>query len=200
MKKNIVIVILSICLFISCDLFTENKATESNSAFSNAVLTEINFARTKPKEYAQTRLQAYKDTNSDNGAYAELMSKTPLNALSIQPELNQSSQKYAEYLATNNVFGHNEKGTPESRVKAEGYLNYSGENIAAGGYDVYNASLDPKRAAEQFVLLWIIDEGISGVGHRVNIFNTIHKKMGIGFFHKDSSTYKNYAVQAFGSK
>jgi len=168
------------------------------SDFQEELIDEINYARTDPSDYADNRLKSCYDAGTDNGAYTELKSTASMSALELQERLCAASQKYAEFLANNNVFGHYEKGTPSERCIAEGYSCYSGENIAAASSITHNAENDPELAAKGFVLQWIIDSGVSGVGHRKNILNSTHTHMGGGFCRDTSSIYYNYAVQDFG--
>ncbi len=204
---------LSIVLFSSCgeDLPTGVNSANSDSTevkdssladeqlFRLKMLEEINFVRTTPSDYAKSRLQSEYNTQKDNGAYEELQSQTPLKPLVLNDKLIAAADKYAELLATRNLFGHTEDGTPNERCEREGYFSYSGENIAAGSYSFYSVSKDAETAAIEFMKMWIIDEGIVGVGHRKNMLSSYHKSVGIGFHFDSSSSYHNYTVQDFGS-
>lgn len=166
--------------------------------FQESILDEINFIRTDPSGYAETRLKPYYDTSSDNGAYTDIKSRNAEEPLELQGQLCSAASKYAQYLAENNVFGHYENGSPAERCEAEGYDYYSGENIGAGSYNYYNAEDDPATAAEAFIVMWVIDMNVVGVGHRENIISSTHKKVGAGYFRDIGSTYENYAVLDFG--
>ncbi len=192
---NLFVVLLPFCLLVACSGNSPLFYTD----FQKAMLEEVNFARTKPAEYAEQRLKSYFDSGKDNGAYTYMKAHSAVPAVELQNQLCSAAQKYAKYMAAHNKFGHNENGSPSSRCKAEGYNNYSGENIAAGGWEKYNAETDFKKAAEAFVLMFIVDEGVPGVGHRKNIMNGIHKKLGVGFYRYEKSKYRNYVVQDFGS-
>ncbi len=182
--------------FTSCEV-NDDKAS-GFTAFQEELLDEVNYVRTSPSAYAEKRLRIYYSSGQDNGAYTEIKNTSPMNALELQKELCSAASKYASYLAENNVFGHYENGSPGDRCKAEGYNYYSGENIAAGSSSIYDADSDAERSATGFVLMWIIDKGISGVGHRKNIMNKTHTHLGVGFIHNKNSHYINYAVQDFG--
>ena len=166
--------------------------------FQESILDEINFIRTDPSGYAEVRLKSYHDSGTDNGAYTDIKSRNAEEPLELQSQLCSAASKYAQYLAENNVFGHYENGSPAERCEAEGYDYYSGENIGAGSYNYYNAEDDPATAAEEFIVTWVIDMNVAGVGHRENIMSNTHKKLGAGFFRDISSTYENYAVLDFG--
>ncbi len=207
-RRIVVISLLLMFSFLSsCD---EELATTSSSStgsttetneeqFRLEMLEEINFVRTTPSEYAKARLQSEYDSQNDNGAYEELLSQTVLEPLVLNTQLTSAADKYATFLATNNLFGHTEDGTPDERCKREGYSNYSGENIAAGSYNFYSVSKDPETAAIEFMKMWIIDEGVAGVGHRKNMLSTYHKSVGVGYHFDSNSSYHNYTVQDFGS-
>jgi hypothetical protein len=168
--------------------------------FQQYMLDEINFARTKPAEYAELRLKAFKNNSTDNGSYLYLKNLTPVTALSFRNSLNQAASKYAIFLSTNNLMGHDADGTPLNRAIKEGYTGNSlGENIAASSADAYNADLNAQSAATGFVILLIIDDGVTDLGHRLIMLNSKYNSIGIGFSRNTSATYVNYTVQDFGN-
>lgn len=204
MKTVLYLTIAVLMTIVSCsdDLTGTGGSTVSTGEelFRKAMIEEINMARTEPQRYAAERLKSYYDLGDDNGAYNELMAFTAVPALSEQEQLTAAADKYAQFLAVNNLFSHTADGSPNERCKREGYEYYSGENIAAGSYSVYSVEADPETAAREFILMWIIDEGIEGVGHRRNILREGNIRIGIGYHYDANSTYKNYAVQDFGWK
>ena len=160
---------------------------------------EINFARTKPAEYADLRLKAFKDKSTDNVSYQYLKNLAHVGAVSFSNELNQAASKYAVFLADNNLIGHDANGTPLSRSIKEGYSGVSlGENIAASSDNTYNANLNAQSAAIGFVELLIIDDGVTDLAHRLILLNSKYNLVGIGFGRNTASTYVNYIVQDFG--
>ncbi len=167
-------------------------------AFRAAVLVEINYARTDPVGYAESRLHSYNEAETDNGAYTDLKGRSGVGALVLNSALNSAATDYADYLANNNKWGHYEDGSPSDRCNRAGYGN-CGENLAAGSYSYYNIDVSAQSAAEAFVRNLIIDEGVANLGHRLNILNSGYKSLGVGFGRDVSSTYDNYHVQNFGS-
>ena len=168
--------------------------------FQQYMLDEINFARTKPAEYTESRLKAFNDHSTDNGSYQYLKNLTPVTALSFSNALNQSATKYAVFLANNNLIGHDADGTPLSRAIREGYTgSLLGENIAGASDNLFNATLNPQSAAIGFVSLLIIDDGVADFGHRLIMLNSKYKIVGIGFGRNTASIYINYRVQDFGN-
>ncbi|MFP4564570.1 MAG: CAP domain-containing protein, partial [Spirochaetia bacterium] len=130
----------------------------------------------------------------------DMKSRQAVPAVSLQDQLTRAAMGYAEYLADNDVFGHEENGTPVDRCEAEGYFHFSGENLAAGNSLGMDGANNPDEAAIVFVRLLIIDEGIPDVGHRVNIMLSVHRSVGIGYAKNFNSDYVNYTVQDFGSR
>ncbi len=218
-KKLYLLLILTLLLtlLVSCDTPVGNTETDTDATsdestenpdedlsleerFRNKMLEELNFARTTPSLYAEERLLTDYEKNTDNGSYLDLKNTSPVNAITLNQDLTEAADGYSKYLAVNNKWGHYENGSPSERCEAAGYDNFSGENIAAAGYFSHNIENDPENAAIEFILQWIIDEGVAGVGHRKNILSTSHNVVGIGYHYDSSSTYKNYSVQDFGSK
>lgn len=185
-------------LFGSCDLF--GSGGSGYSSFQQYTLAEINLLRTSPVEYAESRLKDNYDDGNDNGAYNDIRGNAPVEALSFNAALCRTAEKYARYLAVNNLFGHYEDGTPSQRAEREGYTGGCGENIAAAGYSVANAETSSREAARYFVEMLVIDEGVDNLGHRKNLVNGQWHSLGIGYYRDLSSTYKNYTVQNFGEQ
>jgi uncharacterized protein YkwD/glutaredoxin len=181
----------SSCKVSAGDYFTD---------YQHDVLAEINLARTNPAGYAAKRLSDEDRNGTDNGAFNELMRHPRLNPLRLNSKLCLAADNYTRFMAQHNVFGHDENGTPFTRIKDAGYLYHAaGENIAAGSDDARDAFASPEQAAIVFIKQLIIDSGIKGVGHRKNILNPYFKELGVGFFRKIGSQYVNYTVQDFGT-
>lgn len=195
-----VFVVITLLSLQSAAYTQETLSDASYEPYQQAVLNEINFARTDPAGYAQKRLAAESAAKKDNGAYAQLMKTRRVNALVLEPRLTKAAVEYAKFLAARNRFGHNERGTPSSRMAGEGYSGSAlGENIACGSFPGMNAEETPSEAAVIFVKQWIIDAGIPGAGHRKNILSPLFTQTGIGFGNNPKSSYVNYMVQDFGS-
>ncbi|MCX6236816.1 MAG: CAP domain-containing protein [Bacteroidia bacterium] len=190
---------------VSCKSYVTDDSPSTEipkdiTLFQQYMLDEINFARTKPAEYAESRLKAFNDHSTDNGSYQYLKNLTPVTALSFSNALNQSATKYAVFLANNNLIGHDADGTALSRAIREGYTgSLLGENIAGASDNLFNATLNPQSTAIGFVSLLIIDDGVADFGHRLIMLNSKYKIVGIGFGRNAASTYINYTVQDFGN-
>lgn len=167
--------------------------------FREKALAEINYARTTPSLYAQNRLQNNYTNGTDNGAYTDLQSRSPVNALTINTKLNLAATKYAKYLAVNNTTGHFANGTPAERCEAEGFYGYRAENLAYSSYPDANGENDPEQAAIAFTRQLIIDDGVASLGHRENILRPdVMNVVGIGYYRDTDAYYVNYFVQDFG--
>jgi len=203
--KTISILIFLLIVLISCQpTLVKEEASEIPqviSVFQQSLLSEINFARSNPSGYADSRLKAYMLDSTDNGSYLYLKHLTPLSSLTFNNALNISASAYATYLAQNNLMGHDLDGTPLKRAINVGFTGSSiGENIAASTGDCYNSAVDPDLAAIYFVRLMIIDAGVEDLGHRLTMLNPNYNTIGIGYCRNPLSTYINYNVQDFGNK
>lgn len=160
-------------------------------------LSELNFLRTDPAGYAEARLKADFDASTDNGAYMDIKSRTATGTLALQSQLNTSAHKYAQVLFNHQALDHNFDGTtPSSRAQAEGYNNWSGENIAYSTNTNCNINTNPETAAIEHIKQFVIDMGVSNLGHRNNCMNSINRSVGFGFYFGNS---RSYWVEDFGS-
>ena len=123
-----------------------------------------------------------------------------MKALALHNILNAVSLKYAGLLAKKNELTHTADGTPFTRMMKGGYKGSAmAENIACASEEQFNALVNPRSSAIEFVKLLIIDKGIRDLGHRHTIMNHIYKSVGFGFGHNHSSTCVNFIVQDFGN-
>jgi len=133
------------------------------------VLAEINFARTAPQQYAQIiaiQASGYHGVEGDRAATeaVRFLSKAhPLPPLAASPGMCNSALSYV--LAMGPIGGRGHKGTdgsqPWDRMARFGkWCGTAGENIDYGVHD-----------ARSIVARLIIDDGVSGRGHRKNIFS-----------------------------
>ncbi|MDQ1559592.1 MAG: hypothetical protein QOD32_2652 [Pyrinomonadaceae bacterium] len=161
------------------------------------VLDELNLARTDPRRYAtlleearktlsgsQIKLGGAKTVTLKEGASAVdeaikfLREVKPLPPLEISKGMCLGAKDHIKDMLSNGSTGH--KGTdgslPEQRVSRYGNWQLAlGENIA------YASS-----TAREAVLGMIIDDGVPGRGHRLNLFNTNHRVAGIAAAQRSS--------------
>jgi uncharacterized protein YkwD len=178
-------------LFLLLLLFSCKAELISDFTFQDYCLKELNFARTKPSEYAEIRLSGE--------SYDYFKSLSPTTALSLNSTLNLSATDYAVLLSNKGILSHDLSGKPNDRVKAFGYEYDVTENIAGASPDRFNAVLNPEQSAIEFVKALIIDEGNPFLHHRKAILNPDFKVVGIGFARNPSTLYVNYTVQHFSN-
>jgi uncharacterized protein YkwD len=159
-------------------------------AFENELLDEINFARTRPQEYAAFleqlrpgfkgktfRLAGGLEVATTEGAAALdeainfLKSARPLPPLGASRGMTLGASAHVSDQGAKGLFGH--KGTDGSlcdqRLARFGRLTGAvGENLSYGKYN-----------ARQRVLTWLIDDGFASRGHRLSIFNGDYKFAGL---------------------
>ena len=152
-------------------------ATAWAGEVDDAVLAEVNFARTHPQDYARRlMLQPVSDweralgpdaRSADPGAFAEavefLMRQTPLPPLSRDEILDAAALEHVEAQGPAGEIGHDgEDGERfDARLRRHGLqAQVAAENIAYG----------PSTPSD-VVRELIIDSGVASRGHRRNIFH-----------------------------
>ncbi|MBF0362855.1 MAG: CAP domain-containing protein [Oligoflexia bacterium] len=176
----------------------EATASAEATAYQNFTLRELNMARTNPKAYAKNRLSEEYNDGDDNGAYNDLIYRTAIPPLKFNKALNQAASNYAKFLAENNLFSHEEDGTPSSRCKRAGYPGLCAENLASDSSDDNDATINAEMAAINFVKQLIIDRGNFTRGHRKIILDADYTVVGIGYSKHANFSYGNVTVQNFG--
>ena len=150
------------------------------------LLEAINFARTNPKEFAETafigksfwnaKKQAWGDTPGEPGcfqkAYDWLKNEAPVLPPFIEsPVAVLAAYKHTKWMATSvpNKFGHRgENGSwPIDRVFQLGTFDSKG-----WGFNENLAGAKPGISPNSWVFQWITDCGVNPRGHRDNIFST----------------------------
>ncbi|HOJ62970.1 MAG TPA: CAP domain-containing protein [Spirochaetota bacterium] len=173
------------------------------------VVKELNLARTNPKQYAEY-LKEYKKYYNGNylqfpnkiriitnegiravdEAINELLSYTPMQPLKISKGMSLAAKDHVNDQGTKGSLGHtgSDGSSPFVRMNRYGKWDVTaGENIDYGN-DV----------ARYIVFSWIIDDGVSGRGHRKNIFNKNFNIVGVAFgSHK---IYGYMCVMTFAGK
>lgn len=141
-----------------------------------AVLQEINLARTNPHQYAQFVMadadgRSKSDTRAMEEAVKFLNHARPLPPLTFSNGLAMSAMALVADQGAAGATGHNgtDRSTPWDRMARYGQkTGYAGENIS---YGVYNA--------RQIVIGLIVDAGVSGRGHRKNLFMKNYGVVGV---------------------
>jgi uncharacterized protein YkwD len=154
------------------------------------MLSELNLARTNPQQYAAFLEEAKKTLSGNQIRLGGTRAITLKEGVSVvdeaikflrevksAPSLEVSkgmclgAKDHVKDMALTGHYGH--KGTdgsmPEQRVSRYGNWQLAiGENIAYASSN-----------AREAVLGMILDDGVAGRGHRLNIFNTAHHVAGV---------------------
>jgi uncharacterized protein YkwD len=148
------LLVISILLALGAQAASANELTQK-------VLAEINFARTNPQGYAQV-LAAHMGASSDRSvaeAVQFLQRSHPLPPLAPSFGLEQGAQAHVAAQGVTGGRGHGDN--PFGRMERYGrWIGSAGENIYYGNRD-----------ARGIVCALIVDQGVSGRGHRKNLFN-----------------------------
>lgn len=189
MKKVCGILLLAALLFASCShsssggnnnesTYSVTSTGTSNSSGSSvtatvaeqAVITEMNFARTDPRGYVTSRLVPQRSNPTVNlsgtstyqsaleECIAEMNAMTSVGSLTFGSGLYKAAQSWVSTQGAGNQTGHDSNLFP----RIEQYCSYTtaGENLAYG----YETATD-------IVIALLVDDGVSNRGHRHNILN-----------------------------
>ena len=206
--KNFFILCLIVLSTPTAALTQSNKTSEANylSSLEKAVVSEMNIARTSPKQYASFLEQFRKHydgkllrlpgetpilTKEGTGAVAEairfLRSQKPVSPLTPSKGMSLGAKDHIRDLGTSGASRHNgsEGSQPWDRVNRYGtWQKIIGENISFG-----------HNKARNIVMTLMIDDGVPHRGHRKNIFNPDFRVVGVAC--GDHPTYKAICVMTF---
>ena len=187
---------MSALLLLSVGVFSQEwtaaQLEEANTAKSVKYLTAaekeviqyINLCRLYPAEFASIEVKNYngvpgiKDSSLKKykaSLLKDLANREPCDALEIDKTLNDDASCFANELSRSNRVGHERKDCEERQYA---------ECLAFGN-----------ETARQVVLDWLIDSGVSSLGHRKNCLNSKYGKAGVSIAsHKE---YGKCAVAEF---
>ena len=165
--------VVRLATFLFCLYFVPLLCRASGE--DQAVLDEINLARTQPGEYAnivEQRMQGLQGADPDCVAEATsfLRRQRPLDPLQRVPGLEMSARAQVADQGPTGSIGHRgaDGSSPWTRMMRVGLrLGLAGENISYGYGD-----------ARTIVVTLIVDQGVPGRGHRKNIFSRAFKVAG----------------------
>lgn len=157
-------------------LLAASAAPAGAAVFEDGVLAELNFARTRPKDYARQVLRepaAYGspsrfadvrqlDPRAVEEALDFLMRQPPLPPLRADDRIAAAAREHTRSQGRRGELGHNGPSgqTPGQRLQRQGvWAGVVAENIAYG----YSTP-------REVVMQLIVDSGVPGRGHRRNIF------------------------------
>jgi uncharacterized protein YkwD len=154
------------------------------------VVLFMNMARFDGPLFASTFLDAYVEENSvENSSYLrslykDLKKKSGLLPFQVEEDLTSVAQGHADLSGRTGHVGHKNFDKRFAPLRGNPYTGWA-ENCSYGYKD-----------AVDIVISLLIDEGIKGVGHRLNILNESFNSVGVAIYpHK---TYKTNCVIDFG--
>jgi uncharacterized protein YkwD len=140
-----------------------------------AVLSELNYARAHPAEYARELREApnWVLEQEEPGAVEEaigfLERQQPLAPLKADRRLDTAAREHADAQGARGDVGHGPAGSLGARLRENGvFAGLCAENISYG-YD------DARAVIRQL----IIDSRVAGRGHRRNIFTSSYSVVGV---------------------
>jgi len=154
------------------------------------VVLFMNMARFDGPLFASTFLDAYVEENSMENTsflrslYKDLKKKSELVPFKVEEDLTSVAQGHADLSGRTGHVGHKNFDKRFAPLRGNPYTAWA-ENCSYGYKD-----------AVDIVISLLIDEGIKGVGHRLNILNEEFNSVGLAIYpHK---TYKTNCVIDFG--
>lgn len=143
------------------------------SEFAQALLDEHNYARTKPKEYADRFIKPRfgKTKGYAESCYQTMTTMQPVGALTLDERFCKAAQWFADDLAKTGKVGHvgSDGSRFGERLKRVGASNALSESCSWGLKD-----------ARAVMVQLLIDEGVQTLGHRKNALNPKAKVIGVG--------------------
>ena len=214
MEKKLFILLMALVLSLfSCTttgspVVPDTPISETRK-LAEEIVAELNFVRTNPRRYAadvlEPRLKYF-----DGNIYAEpgkvrlltqegiaplqecirvLKETAVVEPLSLETGLCRSAQWLADDQARTGTLGHTGSDGSNLVTRIGRYGTWGilcGENCAYGSV-----------TAREIVAQLLIDDGVLGRGHRINILKKEFKKVGIGFNNKDNAPYGAVTVMDF---
>ncbi len=138
------------------------------------MLELINRARANPG--AETRRY---NIDLNEGVHSTTLTNEPKQPLAFNLKLYKAALSHSRDMLAENIWGHisSNGNTPADRAIAQGYNNYSGENLAIN-MSTGPLKIDQDVAAYHHELLFI-DKDYPGRTHRVNMLAASHVEAGI---------------------
>ena len=158
-------------LFVSCD--KKKGGAKVDMQFAQAMLEEHNYARTKPKEYAEKFIKPHirKPDDYADGCYKTMTTMKPVGALKLDDRFCKAAQWFANDLGRTGKVTHTGSDGSQfwDRLKRQGATNALSESCSWG-----------VKSARGILVQLLIDEGTPSLGHRENALNPRAKVIGVG--------------------
>ena len=187
MKKTVAFTIILFCF----SLLSTNPAVASQESSAAKLLAEINLARSKPHIYARYLSQLRKTfhgklryapgktsfvrTSEGTAAVDEairyMLARKAMPPLDDSIGLSFAAAELARTQEKSGAVGHSNARNQQLKKRVERYGNWE-SSIAES---IIYSSVDPRGMVMQL----IIDDGVPGREHRVNLFSNSFSKVGI---------------------
>ena len=189
-RASTILFIVATLVMTSGIVVAREPASSYLSPVEQEVLNELNLARTKPKRYAEflsemrphvngNRLERPEEvilvTHEGVGAVDEAISflRSTEPVLALRPSRGMSHAAKAHVKdQRDGALGHTGSDGSQPWDRMSRYGTWQGkvaENISYGG-----------KNARGVVIQLIVDDGVPGRGHRVNMFNPAYQFVGVG--------------------
>ena len=187
---------------------TNQDSRKKNYSIEEEILSELNFARTKPADYANTVLKPMlsrfngknyqvqgitirtkEGASAVNEAIVCLKKQKAIQPLRLNKDLSKAAKLLTDYQAESGTTGHYGPNGMDMKMRIERYGRwdyYIGENLAYG-----------TKTARDIVAQLIIDDGVANRGHRKNIYNESFTVVGIHFREGQTVPYGSVCVMDF---
>lgn len=144
----------------------------SLSGPEGAVVGLLNEARTDPRGFAERYLKArMKEGPEAAECYREMLRMKPRAPVRVSESLVKAARDHARQMGSRGALGHTGADGSTLRTRVERHGQWSG-SIAE---NIHYGSDQPLR----IVLDLLIDEGVTGRGHRRNILNPEMTRVGV---------------------
>ncbi len=171
--------VLSRAAFVAAAVLLPSSFAQAASASAGgldaAVLSELNYVRAHPAEYARELRDApswameQEEPQAVDEAIDALERQAPLPPLRDDRRLDAAALVHVRTQGPRGDVGHGPTGNLGQRLRDNGvYAGMSAENISYGYDD-----------ARQVVRQLIIDSRVNGRGHRRNILSTAYSSVGV---------------------
>lgn len=158
---------------VSCSKREVGPNGGEEKSFAQQLLDEHNYARTKPKEYAEKFIKPYfgKTKGYAESCYETMVNMAPVGALTLDERFCKAAQWMAEDLGKTGAVSHvgSDGSRFAERLKRYGATNAQSESCSWG-----------RREARAVLLQLLIDEGVESLGHRRNALNAKARVIGVG--------------------
>lgn len=172
--RHTILYLLLICAtWIHGQNWTGEELSRANTAkdcpYMNQVEKDVvlynNLARMYPAKFAQIELRSQRETAYLTSLRQDLNTMRPAQPLYVNRAETESAKCWAAESGRRGIVGHDRVGCSNNHVSEQW-----GENCSYGA-----------NTGRDIVIQLLIDEGITGLGHRRNCLNPSFQSMGVGF-------------------